>query len=150
MPHGQPSLGRVHGQDDLPSLVVPSGQHFVRDSGVGQRQHIAHARGQLAGFDQGGNLLEAPGRDLHEKEQGPYAVPSSLLLVWCGHGRDQDAAGLSTAKDRSWLSPPIVSSTMSTSVSTSSKRDFWASITRSAPSVWTQATSSDNAVATTS
>ena len=53
--------GRVHRQNYLAALVRLACEHFVGDSGRGKRQHIAHARGQLAGLDESGNLLEAPG-----------------------------------------------------------------------------------------
>jgi hypothetical protein len=36
-------------------------EHLVGGSGLAKRQHIAYARGQFTGVDQGRNLFEAPG-----------------------------------------------------------------------------------------
>src|SRR6476646_2940789 len=51
----------IHTENDLSALVRPSGEHFVRDSGVGKRQHIARVRRQFASLDEGGKLFEAFG-----------------------------------------------------------------------------------------
>jgi hypothetical protein len=51
----------VYGQNDLSALVRLACEHFVGDAGGGKRQHIADARGQFAGLDQGRNVFEAPG-----------------------------------------------------------------------------------------
>ena len=53
------SLRPVYGQNDLSALVRLACEHFVGEAGRRKRQHIAHARGQFAGFDQGRNLFEA-------------------------------------------------------------------------------------------
>jgi hypothetical protein len=48
-------------KNDLSALVRLACEHFVGRSGLGKRQHIAHARGQFAGFDERRDLFEAAG-----------------------------------------------------------------------------------------
>ena len=65
------SLGPVSGQNDLSALVLACLRAFHGRFGGSKRRHIAYFRGQFADLDDGRNLLEAPGRDFGEKEQGP-------------------------------------------------------------------------------
>ena len=114
-------LGIVNPEGDFSPDV--SGQPPLERLAPGQRQDRVQHRPDLAGVDQPRDLDElGPARLDDEEDPAGPGVPGRLGRRLGRYGDERPAAAPEDAQERSNVSPPIVSSTTSTSRSTSSNR----------------------------
>ncbi len=88
-----PHFSCIHRQDDLARFVGFSGQHFMGQTGLSERQYFADIRFKLAGIEQLGNSGQAFGCDGNEKEHALDPVFRGFCLIGPGYRRHEDIAG---------------------------------------------------------